>query len=171
METYHFLNELEISYLHVFTYSERPGTSAIEMEGIVPVPERKSRNKMLRILSEKKQHAFYRMNEGSTAQVLWEHENLNGMMEGYSENYIRVKAEYDAERINNVTEVMLENFEDGMYTASVLRKQQPDVKKVLIITYYWPPNGSSGVQRWLKFAKYLKEFGWTPVIYTPEILS
>ncbi len=82
METYRFLNELDISYLHVFTYSERPDTPAIHLEDAVPVAERKRRNKMLRILSEKKQHAFYRKNEGRVVNFLWEHEKQNGMMEG-----------------------------------------------------------------------------------------
>lgn len=119
LETYRFINELDISYLHVFTYSERPGTPAIYMEGAVPVSERKRRNKMLRILSEKKQHAFYKINEGRTVNVLWEHENRNGIMEGYSENYIRVKAEYNSEFVNALTGVKLEHLVDGVYSSAI----------------------------------------------------
>ncbi len=129
LETYRFINELDISYLHVFTYSERPDTPAIHLEGAVPVSERKRRNKMLRILSEKKQHAFYKMNEGRVVHVLWEHENRDGMMEGYSENYVRVKAEYDSELANTVTELKLENFQDGIYSISI--PQYPNLKMVL----------------------------------------
>ena len=77
METYQFLNELPISYLHVFTYSERENTEAAVMTGLVPIPERKRRNKMLRILSEKKKMAFYQTQIGKTLPVLWEHENKN----------------------------------------------------------------------------------------------
>lgn len=125
-ETYRFLNELEISYLHVFTYSERPATAAIEMEEIVPIAERKRRNKMLRILSEKTQNAFYRMNKGRMVNVLWENENINGSMEGYSENYIRVKADYNPGLANSLSEIRLENFEDGIYSGSAFHEIQHD---------------------------------------------
>jgi threonylcarbamoyladenosine tRNA methylthiotransferase MtaB len=126
METYKFLHALDISYLHVFTYSERPDTTAIHMEDVVPVQERKKRNKMLRILSEKKQNAFYRSNEGRTVNVLWEHENRNGMMEGYSENYIRVKGDYNADFENSISEVRLENLADGIYSVSTFQEIQQD---------------------------------------------
>lgn len=122
METYRFINEFGISYLHVFTYSERRDTPAIQMEGAVPMPERKRRNKILRILSEKKQDAFYRANEGRIVMVLWEHESRNGMMEGYSENYVRVKAEYDSGLVNSINAVRLINFEDGIYLVPVRDK-------------------------------------------------
>ncbi|MCD5969535.1 tRNA (N(6)-L-threonylcarbamoyladenosine(37)-C(2))-methylthiotransferase MtaB, partial [Riemerella anatipestifer] len=74
LETYHFLNELPISYLHIFTYSERENTEAVAMDGVVPISERKKRNKMLRILSEKKKMAFYQSQLGKTLPILWEHE-------------------------------------------------------------------------------------------------
>jgi len=92
----------------------------------VAVTERKRRNKMLRILSEKKQNMFYRMNEGRVAKVLWEHESRNGMMEGYSENYIRVKAEYDPDFVNKITQLTLENFKDGVYSVASSREIQQD---------------------------------------------
>jgi threonylcarbamoyladenosine tRNA methylthiotransferase MtaB len=126
LETYRFLNELEISYLHVFTYSERPDTAAILMDNVVSMAERKQRNKMLRILSEKKQNAFYRTNEGRTVNVLWEHENHNGMMEGYSENYIRVKTDYNSDFANTVSEVKLENYGDGIYSVTAFQEIQQD---------------------------------------------
>ena len=122
LETYRFLNELQISYLHVFTYSERPDTPAIHMEDKVPMAERKKRNKMLRILSEKKQNAFYRMNEGRTVGVLWEHENCNGTMEGYSQNYIRVKTDYNPDFANSIIEVGLENLVDGIFSVSAFQE-------------------------------------------------
>ncbi|WP_291059097.1 tRNA (N(6)-L-threonylcarbamoyladenosine(37)-C(2))-methylthiotransferase MtaB, partial [Empedobacter sp. UBA1863] len=91
METYNFLNELPISYLHVFTYSERDNTEAIEFEGVVDQGERKRRSKMLRILSEKKRQAFYQSQLNSTQKVLWEHDNKDGKMFGFTENYVKVQ--------------------------------------------------------------------------------
>lgn len=102
METYHFLNELPISYLHVFTYSERENTEAAEMDGAVPVPERKRRNKMLRILSEKKKMSFYQTQLGQTLPVLWEHENKDGKMYGFTENYVRVQKDFDPSSVNRI---------------------------------------------------------------------
>ena len=119
METYHFLNELPISYLHVFTYSERENTEAAEMEGVVPIPERKKRNKMLRILSEKKKMAFYQTQLGKTLPVLWEHENKNGFMFGFTENYVRVQKPFDENSINQIEVLKLNKIEnDG--TVSVI---------------------------------------------------
>ncbi|WHF51844.1 tRNA (N(6)-L-threonylcarbamoyladenosine(37)-C(2))-methylthiotransferase MtaB [Chryseobacterium gotjawalense] len=102
LETYNFLNELPISYLHVFTYSERENTEAAEMQGVIPIPERKRRNKMLRILSEKKKMAFYETQLGKTLPVLWEHENKNGIMFGFTENYVRVQKPFDENSINQI---------------------------------------------------------------------
>uniref|UniRef100_UPI0040472124 tRNA (N(6)-L-threonylcarbamoyladenosine(37)-C(2))- methylthiotransferase MtaB n=1 Tax=Roseivirga sp. TaxID=1964215 RepID=UPI0040472124 len=107
LDTYNFLNELDISYLHVFTYSERANTAAPEMEGRVPLKERKERSKMLRILSEKKKQHFYRQNLGTTATVLFEDDIENGMMHGFTENYIRVAAKYDPMLINELKVVTL----------------------------------------------------------------
>lgn len=100
METYNFLNELPISYLHVFTYSERDNTEAIEYEGVVDQGERKRRNKMLRILSEKKRQAFYQSQLGSTQKVLWEHDNKEGKMFGFTENYVKVQTDFNPELVN-----------------------------------------------------------------------
>lgn len=107
METYQFLNELPISYLHVFTYSERENTEAAGMEDVVPIAERKRRNKMLRILSEKKKMAFYQTQLGKTLPVLWEHENKNGLMFGFTENYVRVQKPYDENSINQIENLTL----------------------------------------------------------------
>ncbi|MBF0597904.1 tRNA (N(6)-L-threonylcarbamoyladenosine(37)-C(2))-methylthiotransferase MtaB [Faecalibacter rhinopitheci] len=100
LETYNFLNELPISYLHVFTYSERDNTEAIEFDGVVDIAERKRRNKMLRILSEKKRQAFYQTQLGTTQKVLWEHDNKDGKMFGFTENYVKVQTDFDEELVN-----------------------------------------------------------------------
>ncbi|WP_312150071.1 tRNA (N(6)-L-threonylcarbamoyladenosine(37)-C(2))-methylthiotransferase MtaB [Empedobacter sp.] len=100
METYNFLNELPISYLHVFTYSERDNTEAIEFEGVVDQGERKRRSKMLRILSEKKRQAFYQSQLNSTQKVLWEHDNKDGKMFGFTENYVKVQTDFNPELVN-----------------------------------------------------------------------
>lgn len=110
METYNFLNELPITYLHVFTYSERENTEAAEMEGVVPIPERKKRNKMLRILSEKKKMAFYQTQLGKTLPVLWEHENKEGKMFGFTENYVRVQKDFDQASVNQIEFLNLEKI-------------------------------------------------------------
>ncbi|WP_312077355.1 tRNA (N(6)-L-threonylcarbamoyladenosine(37)-C(2))-methylthiotransferase MtaB [Chryseobacterium sp.] len=110
METYNFLNELPITYLHVFTYSERENTEAAEMSGVVPIPERKKRNKMLRILSEKKKMAFYQTQLGKTLPVLWEHENKDGKMFGFTENYVRVQKDFDPSSVNQIEFLKLENI-------------------------------------------------------------
>ena len=90
-ETYTLLNELDISYLHVFTYSERENTPASEMENPVDKGVRNQRSKMLRILSAKKKRAFYEQNIGSSRTVLFEHDNKGGYIQGFTENYIKVK--------------------------------------------------------------------------------
>ena len=112
LETYNFLNQLPISYLHVFTYSERENTEAAEMENVVPIPERKRRNKMLRILSEKKKMAFYQTQIGKTLPVLWEHENKNGSMFGFTENYVRVQKPFDQNSVNKIELLELQKIQD-----------------------------------------------------------
>ena len=123
METYNFLNELPITYLHVFTYSERENTEAAAMEGVVPVAERKKRNKMLRILSEKKKMAFYQTQLGKSLPVLWEHENKDGKMFGFTENYVRVQKDFDPASVNQIEFLNLEKIlSDG--TVSVQSSYQ-----------------------------------------------
>ena len=129
LETYNFLNELPISYLHVFTYSERENTEAVEMEGVIPIPERKRRNKMLRILSEKKKMAFYQTQLGKTLPVLWEHENKNGLMFGFTENYVRVQKPFDINSVNEIEFLKLHKIQsDG--TVSVLAAFENFLAKV-----------------------------------------
>lgn len=107
LDTYNFLNELDISYLHVFTYSERANTRAVEMDGVVPIKKRNERSKMLRILSEKKRRKFYEENIGKTFTVLFEEDVEDGKMHGFTENYIRVAAKYDPLLINELKTVTL----------------------------------------------------------------
>lgn len=121
LETYNFLNELPISYLHVFTYSERENTEAANMTGSIPIPERKRRNKMLRILSEKKKMAFYQTQIGRTLPVLWEHENKNGMMFGFTENYVRVQKPFDINSVNQIEFLKLQKLEeDGTVSVAAI---------------------------------------------------
>lgn len=128
METYNFLNELPITYLHVFTYSERENTEAAAMDGVVPVAERKKRNKMLRILSEKKKMAFYQTQLGKTLPVLWEHENKDGKMFGFTENYVRVQKDFDPASVNQIEFLNLEKIlSDG--TVSVQSSYQSFLAK------------------------------------------
>lgn len=129
METYNFLNDLPITYLHVFTYSERENTEAADMEGVVPVPERKKRNKMLRILSEKKKMAFYQTQLGKTLPVLWEHENKGGKMFGFTENYVRVQKDFDPSSVNQIEWLKLEKIEaDG--SVSVISSFESFLEKI-----------------------------------------
>lgn len=107
LETYNFLNELPVSYLHVFTYSERANTRADEMDGVVPTAVRHERSKMLRILSEKKRRRFYEENLGRTYKVLFEEDIEEGRMHGFTENYIRVVAKYDPLLLNELKMVTL----------------------------------------------------------------
>jgi len=112
LETYNFLNELDISYLHVFTYSERDNTEAAIMDGVVPMDIRNKRSKMLRGLSVKKRRAFYESQLGTTRTVLFEGENKEGYIHGFTENYVKVKAPWNPELINTLHEVELTKIDD-----------------------------------------------------------
>jgi len=117
LETYQFLNELNISYLHVFTYSERENTLAASMPNAVSAKERGERSKMLHILSDKKRRAFYEYNLGKEATVLFENDIEDGLMHGFTENYVRVSAKYDPLLINEVKKVHLASLsEKGLVT-------------------------------------------------------
>ena len=107
LETYTFLNELDISYLHVFTYSERENTLAATMPDVVPGSMRADRSKMLHILSDKKRRKFYEDNLGTEANVLFENDVEDGMMHGFTDNYIRVSAKYDPVLINELKRIKL----------------------------------------------------------------
>ena len=112
LETYHFLNELDISYLHVFTYSERVNTPAANMQGVVPQNIRKKRSKMLRGLSVKKRHSFYESQLNTSHSVLFESENKKGYINGFTENYVKVKAPWDPILVNTKKEVTLTKIDD-----------------------------------------------------------
>jgi threonylcarbamoyladenosine tRNA methylthiotransferase MtaB len=115
LETYHFLNELDISYLHVFTYSERDNTVAADMNNAVPKNVRAKRSKMLRGLSVKKRRAFYESQLGSTRTVLFESENKEGYIQGFTENYVKVKSPWNPELVNQLKNVKLTEIdEDGL---------------------------------------------------------
>jgi threonylcarbamoyladenosine tRNA methylthiotransferase MtaB len=115
LETYNYLNELNISYLHVFTYSERPNTEAVEMDGVVPQNVRNKRSKMLRGLSVKKRRAFYESQLGKNFTVLFESENKDGYIYGFTENYVKVKTPWNPELVNTLQKIKLTEInEDGI---------------------------------------------------------
>jgi threonylcarbamoyladenosine tRNA methylthiotransferase MtaB len=105
LETYSFLQELDISYLHVFPYSERPNTLAVDIQPKVDGEQKSERSKMLHILSEKKRREFYESQLGRTGFVLFEETNAEGLMEGFSENYVRFTAAYDPLLVNTIQPV------------------------------------------------------------------
>jgi threonylcarbamoyladenosine tRNA methylthiotransferase MtaB len=114
LETYHFLNDLDISYLHVFTYSERDKTEAVEMDGVVSMNVRSKRSKMLRGLSVKKRRAFYESQIGTNRTVLFESENKEGYIHGFTENYVKVKTPWNPELVNTLHNIQLTKIdEDG----------------------------------------------------------
>mgnify|MGYP001263554436 CR=1 FL=1 len=122
LETYHFLNDLDISYLHVFTYSERDNTEAAEMEGVVHGNVRSKRSKMLRGLSVKKRRAFYESQLGTTRTVLFEAENKEGYIHGFTENYVKVKTPWNPELVNTLHEIKLTIIdEDGSVRMEFVR--------------------------------------------------
>ncbi|TJZ50839.1 tRNA (N(6)-L-threonylcarbamoyladenosine(37)-C(2))-methylthiotransferase MtaB [Sphingobacterium olei] len=105
IDTYNFINEMDISYLHVFSYSERENTIAAQMEGAVPGAQRSDRSKMLHILSEKKRRAFYESQLGEVGEVLFESDVKDGYMHGFSKNYVKVRTPYDPLLVNEIVPV------------------------------------------------------------------
>ncbi len=119
MDSYNFIKDLDISYLHVFTYSERANTGAPKLGEKVPMEKRRERSKMLHILSDKKKRAFYEENLGSTRVALFEAEEDNGMMYGFTENYVKVKVPFDANLVNSFQKVKLDEIDrDGIVKVS-----------------------------------------------------
>ena len=112
LETYQFLQELDIAYLHVFPYSERPNTFATEIFAKVEGTQKSERSKMLHILSDKKRRAFYESQLGKKGEVLFEESHDNGLMEGFSENYVRFKAPYDPLLINTIQPVRYKSIDE-----------------------------------------------------------
>lgn len=123
LETYRFVQELDVSYFHVFTYSERANTPAAEMDGGVPLAERKRRNKMLGILSEKKKRAHYERHLGEVRPVLLEKSKTDGLLQGFTDNYVRVAFAAEDSWVNHLVEMRLgEIGEDGLVGAEVAEK-------------------------------------------------
>ena len=115
LDTYNYLSGLDISYLHVFTYSERDNTAAATMDGVIPKKIRAKRSKMLRGLSVKKRRAFYESQLGKTKTVLWEAENKEGFIQGFTENYVKVKTYWNPELVNELQQLTLDVIdEDGL---------------------------------------------------------
>ena len=120
-ETYAFLRDLPISYLHVFTYSERPNTTALRIDAVVPIETRHDRNKMLHILSHKKQKAFYESQLNTTRSVLFEAEENSGQMYGFTENYIKVKTPFREDLVNQIKTVKLDAIDrDGVVKTTLI---------------------------------------------------
>ncbi len=123
LQTYHFLNELDISYLHVFTYSERDNTLAASMANEVPKNVRSKRSKMLRGLSVKKRRAFYESQLGTQRTVLFEGENKEGYIHGFTENYVKVKAPWNPNLVNTLHTILLSEIdEDGLIRIEYVSK-------------------------------------------------
>ncbi len=125
-ETYNFLKELPIYYLHVFTYSERPDTKAIDLPGTVDFAVRKKRNNMLRILSAKKRSEFNRQMVGNKLNVLFEHQEQNGIMKGFASNYVRVKSTFNPKMVNKFSPVDIAGA-DGEICFTEIKN---DIKKI-----------------------------------------
>jgi threonylcarbamoyladenosine tRNA methylthiotransferase MtaB len=103
-ETFHFLHSLDVSYLHVFTYSERDNTKALDIKPVIPIHIRNERNKTLRNLSYLKMQHFTSLHHGQTRKVLFEGHSKDGMMEGYSDNYIKISTPFRKEWVNEIVE-------------------------------------------------------------------
>jgi threonylcarbamoyladenosine tRNA methylthiotransferase MtaB len=112
LETYNFLNDMDISYLHVFTYSERDNTEAAEMIDVVPINVRNKRSKMLRGLSVKKRRAFYESQIGTNRTVLFESENKEGYIHGFTENYVKVKTPWNPALVNTLHTINLTKIDE-----------------------------------------------------------
>ncbi len=129
LDTYNFISSLDVSYLHVFTYSERDNTEAVQFKPVVPIEERRKRNKVLRNLSASKQLKFYSDNTGTTRKVLFEIENKDGSMFGFTDNYIKVKTTFNTELINQISEVrLLQTDNTGTFLIPGSEIQSPTLK-------------------------------------------
>ena len=120
METVNFLKDLDVSYLHVFTYSERANTTAVKLGDPVPMNIRKERSKQLHLLSHKKKRAFYEENVGKTKVVLFEQEDNEGYMFGFTDNYVKVKLPFDSKLTNTLQTVHLDEIDrDGIFKCTI----------------------------------------------------
>jgi threonylcarbamoyladenosine tRNA methylthiotransferase MtaB len=129
LETYEFLNSLDISYLHVFPYSERPNTYAVDIKPKVDGMQKAERSKMLHILSDKKRRAFYESQAGLKGQVLFEESAVPGTMEGFSENYVRVVVPFDPLQINTIQEVRYKAVNEHGEMSGVVLEQISKTKE------------------------------------------
>ncbi|MEX1189964.1 MAG: tRNA (N(6)-L-threonylcarbamoyladenosine(37)-C(2))-methylthiotransferase MtaB [Bacteroidia bacterium] len=126
LDSFNFINDLDVSYLHVFTYSERANTHAIELSEVVPSALRAKRSKQLHSLSEKKKRAFYQSQIGKTAKVLWEAEQNGEFMYGFTDNYVKIKRAYQADKVNMVCEVAITAIDsDGICSCSDVTINEP----------------------------------------------
>ena len=118
LETYNFIEKLDVTYLHIFSYSERENTKAIELNGVVPKKTRNKRSKLLRLLSASKKTSFYKNNIGTDYNVLFESENKNGLIEGYTENYIRVRKDWNKNLVGQIRKVRIEKVDSEGYAVA-----------------------------------------------------
>ena len=118
LETYNFIEKLDVTYLHIFSYSERENTKAIELNGVVPKKTRNKRSKLLRLLSASKKTSFYKNNIGNDYNVLFESENKNGLIEGYTENYIRVRKDWNKNLVGQIRKVRIEKVDSEGYAVA-----------------------------------------------------
>lgn len=123
-ETYHFINSLDVSYLHVFTYSERPNTPAVEMDGVVAMETRRDRNAQLRNLSEKKRIAFYQSHIDDTRPVLVERSKIDGLLQGFTDNYIKVVFGENTRQRNQLEQMLIREY-DSTYQAMRISEPSP----------------------------------------------
>ncbi len=114
-QTHEFLQELPVSYLHVFTYSERDNTTALRIPEVVPMAERHRRNNILRLLSDKKKRAFYESVHESNQRVLWEGQEEDGRMFGFTENYLKVARPFDASMVNSIEPVQMAKLNTELF--------------------------------------------------------
>ena len=127
LETYNFINGLDVSYLHVFTYSERANTRALNITPVVPHSARKDRNKMLRILSEKKKRKFYSEHLNTERKALFEAESDGSVMFGFTDNYIKVGLPYNEQLVNTIQTVSLNEMSDFGYVKGAVTSLQPAI--------------------------------------------
>lgn len=120
MKTVDFIRSLDVSYLHVFTYSERANTTALRIEDVIPMQVRQERNKILTNISHKKKRAFYETQIGSERKVLWEGSENEGMMHGFTDNYVKVQKPFDETSVNETEELVLGNIDrNGLVSVGI----------------------------------------------------
>jgi threonylcarbamoyladenosine tRNA methylthiotransferase MtaB len=122
-QSFDYIKDLDVSYLHVFTYSVRPNTLAIQLEGVVPNEKRAERSKRLRVLSNKKKEYFYRQFEGQEVEVLFEETDVDGFIQGYSNNYLRCQLPFDSKLVNTVQKVRLEKLNSELVFESKIPEE------------------------------------------------